>query len=46
IAFGPVADIVLKGQRAIPRRLLDLGFDFNLPEVEPALKDLLGQRGA
>ena len=28
LAFGEVADIVLKGQRAIPQRLLDLGFDF------------------
>ena len=41
-AFGELADVVLKGQRAVPRRLLDLGFEFNFPAAEAALKDLLG----
>jgi uncharacterized protein (TIGR01777 family) len=41
-AFGDVADVVLKGQRALPRRLLDLGFEFSFPAAEAALKDLLG----
>ena len=42
LAFGEVADVVLKGQRAVPRRLLDLGFEFHFPTAEAALADLLG----
>jgi uncharacterized protein (TIGR01777 family) len=42
LAFGDVADIVLKGQRAVPKRLLDLGFAFRFPTVEAALANLLG----
>jgi uncharacterized protein (TIGR01777 family) len=41
-AFGEVAEVVLKGQRAVPQRLLDLGFEFHFPAAEAALKDLLG----
>jgi uncharacterized protein (TIGR01777 family) len=42
LAFGEVADVVLKGQRVVPQRLLDLGFAFHFPEPEVALRDLLG----
>ena len=42
LAFGEVADVVLKGQRAVPDRLLDLGFQFGYPEAGLALKNLLG----
>jgi uncharacterized protein (TIGR01777 family) len=42
LAFGEVADVVLKGQRAVPQRLLDLGFEFQFPAAKAALKDLLG----
>ena len=42
LAFGEVADVVLKGQRAVPRGLLGLGFGFQFPEAETALKELLG----
>jgi uncharacterized protein (TIGR01777 family) len=42
LAFGEVAEVVLRGQRAVPRRLLDLGFEFHFPAAEAALKDLLG----
>jgi len=42
LAFGEVSDVVLKGQRAVPRRLLDLGFEFQFPTAEAALKNLLG----
>ena len=41
LAFGEVADVVLKGQRAVPQRLLDLGFEFQYTRVEAALRDLL-----
>ena len=42
LAFGEVAEVVLQGQRAIPQRLLDLGFEFDFPTAEPCLQDLLG----
>ena len=42
LAFGEVAEVVLQGQRAIPQRLLDLGFEFDFPTAEPSLQDLLG----
>jgi uncharacterized protein len=40
---GELADSVLWSQRVIPRRALDLGYEFRFPEVEPALRDLLSQ---
>jgi hypothetical protein len=40
-AFGEVADLLLKGQRAEPRRLLEMGFQFRFPELEGALRDVL-----
>jgi hypothetical protein len=42
LAFGEVAEVVLKGQQAVPQRLLDLGFEFQFPAAESAMKDLLG----
>jgi hypothetical protein len=44
-AFGEVAATVLDGQRALPMRLLDLGFKFRFPEAEAALRDLLKKQG-
>jgi uncharacterized protein (TIGR01777 family) len=41
LVFGEVADVVLKGQRVIPERLIDLGFQFKYPTIEKALQDLL-----
>jgi uncharacterized protein (TIGR01777 family) len=40
--LGEVADLVLTGQRAVPARLQALGFRFRYPNLEPALRDLLG----
>ncbi len=40
--LGEMADLVLTGQRAVPRRLLELDFRFRFPDLEPALEDLLG----
>ncbi len=42
LLFGEMATILLDGQRAIPRRLLQLGFTFQFPEAGSALRDLLG----
>lgn len=41
LALGEVASMVLEGQRAIPKRLENLGFTFQFPDIEPALEDLL-----
>ena len=40
--LGEMAEALLHGQRAVPRRLLDLGFVFRHPEAGEALQDLLG----
>ncbi len=39
--FGEVADLLLTGQRGVPRHLLDMGFQFHFPELEGALRDAL-----
>jgi uncharacterized protein (TIGR01777 family) len=36
-----LAETVKGGQRVLPRRALDLGYNFEHPELEPALRDLL-----
>ena len=41
LAFGEMSTVLLDGQRAVPRRLLDLGFNFRYPKLEDALRDLL-----
>ncbi len=40
LAFGELSLLLLKGQRAVPRRLLELGFQFQYPQAEAALRDL------
>jgi NAD dependent epimerase/dehydratase family enzyme len=37
-----MAEMVTTGQRAIPARLTALGYRFHHPEVEAALRDVLG----
>jgi len=41
IAVGEVAEVLASGQRAVPRKLLESGFQFRYPELAPALADLL-----
>ena len=42
LLYGDMAEIVTTGQRAVPQRLEQLGFTFRYPELEPALRDVLG----
>jgi uncharacterized protein (TIGR01777 family) len=42
LLFGEMATLLLEGQRAVPLHLGQLGFKFRFPEVEGALRDLLG----
>lgn len=41
LLFGEVATVVLDGQRVLPERLKELGFSFQFPTAEEALKDTL-----
>lgn len=39
--LGEAADLALEGQRVLPRRLLNNGFNFSFDNIEQALSDLL-----
>ena len=42
LLFGEMADaLILSGQRGVPKRLLDLGFEFQYPELEMALREIV-----
>ncbi len=41
LALGEMADLVVKGQRVLPRRAQELGYQFRFSELRPALVDLL-----
>jgi uncharacterized protein (TIGR01777 family) len=41
ILLGDFANVLLGGQRVIPRRLVDAGYRFQFPTLEKALKDLV-----
>jgi hypothetical protein len=41
LILGEFGSVLLKGQRVIPRRLLDAGFKFKYPDIEEALKGII-----
>jgi hypothetical protein len=41
LLLGEVATIVLDGQRAVPKRLLEAGYEFEHTDLEPALENLI-----
>lgn len=43
ILFGEMSTVLLDGQRVLPSNLESGGFTFKFPELEPALRDLLGK---
>jgi uncharacterized protein len=43
LLYGDMAEIVTEGQRAVPKRPLELGFSFRHAELEPALRSALGR---
>jgi hypothetical protein len=42
LLYGEMATIVTTGQRVVPKVLLDSGFQFAHPEINAALKDVIG----
>ena len=40
--YGEMAEIVTKGQRVIPRRAQELGYAFEHPDLDEALRSALG----
>lgn len=42
LVLGEMADLVTKGQRVLPRRVQEHGYQFKFPELRGALRDLLG----
>jgi NAD dependent epimerase/dehydratase family enzyme len=41
LLYGDMAEIVTEGQRAVPRRALELGYRFAHPDLDEALRDAL-----
>ena len=41
VLYGEMADIVVNGQRAVPKRTQALGFSFRHPQLDEALRDAL-----
>ena len=42
LLYGDMAEIVTEGQRAVPRRALELGYAFRHPDLDEALRDAVG----
>jgi uncharacterized protein len=42
LLYGEMAEIVITGQRAVPARLKQYGYEFRHPDLEAALRDVLG----
>jgi uncharacterized protein (TIGR01777 family) len=44
LIMGEFGNVLLEGQRVVPRRLLDLGFTFRYPLIQEALEHLLSPK--
>ena len=44
VLYGGMAELVTEGQRAVPRRALELGHRFEHPDLDEALADTLRRR--
>jgi NAD dependent epimerase/dehydratase family enzyme len=42
--IGEFAEVLLASQRVVPRVATGNGFQFRFPDLEPALKDVIGQK--
>lgn len=43
LVLGRIADTILGGQRVMPKAATDAGFQFQFPDLEPALREVLGR---
>jgi uncharacterized protein (TIGR01777 family) len=43
LLFGEAAGVIAEGQRAVPKRALELGFSFKYPTLEGALRDVIAK---
>lgn len=43
LILGEFGSVILKGQRVVPRRLLDSGFVFQYPEIDKAVESIVRQ---
>jgi uncharacterized protein len=41
LLFGEMAEVLLEGQRAVPQRLIALGYRFRFPDIDGALRDVI-----
>ncbi len=41
--YGEMSWVVTTGQRVVPARLLELGYEFRRPDLEDALRDATGR---
>jgi uncharacterized protein (TIGR01777 family) len=44
IVLGQMSEMLIHGQRAIPQKISDIGFEFKFPDLRSALEDALGNR--
>jgi NAD dependent epimerase/dehydratase family enzyme len=42
ILLGEMSEMVLTGQKALPQKLIEAGYKFKFPELQGALKEILG----
>jgi len=40
VALGPVADVITKGQRVLPKKAIDLGYQFKYTNIDAALRNI------
>ena len=43
LLYGEMSQVVTTGQRAVPARLLELGYEFRRPDLEDALREATGR---
>jgi uncharacterized protein (TIGR01777 family) len=46
LMLGEVAEVITTGQKVLPKRALELGYRFDFPEIEAALRNLLAPKQA
>jgi hypothetical protein len=43
LAYGEMSSVVTTGQRVVPERLIESGYEFRYPELDAALRDVLAR---